>query len=59
MPSVGLAEVTMVVGYLAMLGLIVGLPIWAIGLIRRNRDRIRDLERRVDELEGGSGPSRS
>jgi hypothetical protein len=49
----------MVVGYLAMLGLIVGLPIWAIGLIRRNRDRIRDLERRVDELEGGSGPSRS
>ena len=59
MPSIGLAEVTMVVGYLAMLGLIVGLPIWAIGLIRRNRDRIRDLERRVDELEGGSGPGRS
>jgi hypothetical protein len=45
--------------YLAVLGLIVGLPISAIGQIRRNRDCVQELERRVDELESGSGPSRS
>jgi hypothetical protein len=59
MPSIGPAELTMFVGYLAVLGLIVGLPIWAIGQVRRNRDRVREPERRVDELERGSGPNRS
>jgi hypothetical protein len=59
MPSVGLAELTIILGYLAVLGLIVVLPIWAIGQIRRNRARLQELERRVDQLEGGRRPDRS
>jgi type III secretory pathway component EscT len=58
-PTIGLAELTMVVGYLVVIGLVIALPFWAIGQIRRNRRRVDQLERRVTELESRRGPDRT
>jgi len=30
-PTIGLAELTIVVGYLVVIGLVIALPFWAIG----------------------------
>ena len=59
MPTIGLAELTIVVGYLVVIGLVIALPFWAIRQIRRNRSRVDELERRIDELENLLGPGRT
>jgi len=58
-PTIGLAELTIVVGYLVVIGLVIALPFWAIRQIRRNRGRVDQLERRVAELESRLGPDRT
>jgi len=55
-PTIGLAELTIVVGYLVVIGLVIALPFWAIGQIRGNRGRVDELERSVSELESRLGP---
>jgi hypothetical protein len=52
MPTVGPAEIAIVVVWVILIGLVLALPFWVIGQIRRSRDRVDALERRIDELEG-------
>ena len=57
MPTIGLAELTIVVGYLVVIGLVIALPFWAIRQIRRNRSRVDQLERRSrPSSSAGWGP---
>lgn len=58
MPTIGLAELMVLGVYLIVIGLIIALPFWAIGQIRRNRSRVDELERRIVELESQARPER-
>ncbi|HEY7970686.1 MAG TPA: hypothetical protein VID95_11880 [Candidatus Limnocylindrales bacterium] len=58
MPTIGLAELMVLGVYLIVIGLIIALPFWSIGQIRRNRSRVDELERRIVELESQARPER-
>jgi hypothetical protein len=57
-PTIGLAELMVLGVYLVVIGLVIALPFWAVGQSRRNRSRVDERERRINELESQAKPER-
>jgi len=58
MPDIGLAEIFVIVAYLAVVIAVLALPLWVLREIRRRGAQLDRIERRLDDLDGrgGRGP---
>jgi hypothetical protein len=55
MPDIGLAEIFVIVAYLAVVIAVLALPIWVLREIRRRGAQLDRIERRLDDLDGRGG----
>ncbi|HEY8801370.1 MAG TPA: hypothetical protein VIM20_12290 [Candidatus Limnocylindrales bacterium] len=55
MPDIGLAEIFVIVAYLAVVIAVLALPLWVLREIRRRGAQLDRIERRLDDLDGRGG----
>ena len=55
MPDIGLAEIFVIVAYLAVVIAVLALPIWVLREMRRRGAQLDRIERRLDDLDGRGG----
>jgi hypothetical protein len=55
MPDIGLAEIFVIVAYLAVVIAVLALPLWVLREMRRRGAQLDRIERRLDDLDGRGG----
>ena len=55
MPDIGLAEIFVIVAYVAVVIVVLALPLWVLREIRRRGAHLDRIERRLDDLDGRGG----
>ncbi|HEY8847181.1 MAG TPA: hypothetical protein VIM24_11010 [Candidatus Limnocylindrales bacterium] len=55
MPDIGLAEIFVIVAYVAVVIAVLALPIWVLREMRRRGAQLDRIERRLDDLDGRGG----
>ncbi len=55
MPDIGLAEIFVIVAYVAVVIAVLALPLWVLREMRRRGAQLDRIERRLDDLDGRGG----
>ena len=56
MPTVGAAEIALVLVYVVVVVAIIALPVFVLREMRRRGDQLDRIERRLNDLDGRGGP---